>query len=571
MPVFNTINKLRNPFPSILPYLIELNRQLAFDFNGTDTDNTEFGTLTAVRKNFKPFIIGFIPPDVPINFLPFDKVVSTISGISVIQINNANKNGFRNVVIPDNIPSYSPSPAGEVPRTKTVIQGSDLRVSLAKSFKTVLGFTPTEDQVALVYAQIGSELRKDGNTFTASNFNLGNIHTGTPGRYDDGPNGPWIGQKKDGQPAEPGHTGPPPDLKKSVAPNSGLSGSGRHFIGSDADSHDRWYPTPFVAFNNLQEASDYQIAFLARRYPNALKATDAKSYNSGLLDFGSKYHETPRDRYEQNISNGVSNYKKTYGNNPLGGGLTISGDPTESNEPPVPKNQEQIQRNIMSTGVFTGTEDDPIGDRIGRGVVSTTDQDKIAVVKEQTDNLRRQIQRIQDTPPLLLLINPTDFTRQYQATVDSSPKGRYGHIVHQWIERPGTISSSGVTAAQYVFTAEGAGGLTAENRVYSLGYQNLLSLIGIYKNNGIIFANDGSSGAHTGVPISAFSVYIYYDNNIYIGSFDNMSVRDDANKPHNMSYDFTFTVRYEESLDGLDFFDTSVVNNTAGSGQTIIG
>lgn len=570
MPISNTVNKLRNPFPSILAYLNELNRQLAFDFNGTNSlDN--FGTLTAVKNNSKPFIIGFIPPDIQVNFIPFDKVSTTISGISVIQVNNANKSGFRTVTIPSDIPSYSSSPAGEVPRSKNIIKGADLRVSIARSFKTVLGFTPTEDQVALVYAHVGSELRKDGENFVSNNFNIGNSHTGTPGRYADGPYGPWVGRQKEGLPPEPGHTGPPPDLKKSVDPNSGLKGSGRFYLGSDSDANDNWYPTPFMAFNNLQDSTNYQIALLARLYPNALRATDAKSYNSGLLDFGRKYHETPRGRYEQNLSNGVSNYKKVYGNDPLGGDLTISGDPVDSSEPPVPKTQEQIQRTVMSSGVFSGLEEDPIGDRIGRGLVVTTDKERIEISKRQTEFLRKQIEIIQNTPPLLLLINPSDLNKQYQAQADSSSKGRYGHITHLWIEKPLVLSGSGVTAGQYVVNAEGAGGLTTENRVHSISHQNLLSLVGMYKNNGVIFADSGKQSNHPGVPILACSLFIYYDNNIYIGSFDNFSVKDDANKPHNMSYDFTFTVRYSDTIDGLNFFDSSVSLNRSSTSGGLIG
>lgn len=572
MAISDTLDNLKNPFPSVLSYLLGINRQLAFDYNGTNISNSNFGTLTGVKNNFKPFIIGFIPPDVQLNFLPFDKTVTTVSGISVVQVNNANKDGFRNVVIPNNIPSYASSPAGEVPRTKTVIKGADLRVAIAKSFKTVLGFTPTEDQVALVYAHVGSELRRDGENFIASNYNIGNSHTGTPGRYADGPYGPWVGQRKEGQDPEPGHTGPPPDLKKSIAPNSGLQGSGRFYLGSDSDSNDNWYPTPFMAFNNLQDSTNHQIALLARLYPNALRATDASSYNSGLLDFGRKYHETKRDRYEKNLANGVSNYKKVYGNNPLGGDLTIAGDPVDgSSEVPVPKSQEQIQRTIMANGVFSGIEEDPVGDRIGRGIVLTTDRDRIEISRKQTEFLRKQIQAIKNTPPLILLINPSDFNRQFQAQVDSSAKGRYGHITHMWLEKPLTISASGVTAAQYAVDAEGAGGLTAENRVHSLSYQNLLSLIGIYKNNGVIFADSGRQSNHPGVPILAFSVFIYYDNNIYIGSFDNFSVKDDAMKPHNMSYDFTFTVRYYDSVDGQDFFDSSVALNRSSVGRSVIG
>jgi hypothetical protein len=574
MPVSNVIGKLRDPFPGILSFLAQINRQQAFDYSAIGIDESTFGTVTGARKNFKPFIIGFIPPDVPINFLPFDKQLTNLAGMSIIQVNNADKDGFRDVIVPDNIPSYTSGPARKVPRTRTPVSGQDMRVAIARSYQTVLGSKPTEDQVALIYGQMVAELgrtpKKGGETFSTYNFNIGNSHTGTPGRFTPGPNGPWMGGKlKPGEVPQPGKTGPPPNFESVIDPSNPVKGSGRHYVFFDSAFNKEgvpvWYPTAYRAFDNLQDGMNHHVALLARKYPNALKATDPASFEAGLMDFGDQYHaanDKDPDFYQKNIAGGVANYKRLYGEKPLDGSLTLSGDPVESNEPPTPRTRQEIQSAIMTSGGFSGVVEDNTGDRIGRSVVLTTNAERIQVVGLQTDNVKKQIERIANIPPLLLLINPTEFSRQYQQSVDSSAKGRYGHIVHSWIEKPGSISSSGVTAAQYVLNSEGHGGLTGENRVYSLSYQNLLSLVGIYKNNGLIFSNNGKDGNSNGVPILTFSVFIYYDNNIYIGSFENISVKDDAMKPYNMSYDFTFNVRYEEPIDGMNFFDSSVSLNS---------
>jgi hypothetical protein len=525
MPVSNVIGKLRDPFPGILSFLAQINRQQAFDYSAIGIDESTFGTVTGARKNFKPFIIGFIPPDVPINFLPFDKQLTNLAGMSIIQVNNADKDGFRDVIVPDNIPSYTSGPARKVPRTRTPVSGQDMRVAIARSYQTVLGSKPTEDQVG--------------------------------------------GKLKPGEVPQPGKTGPPPNFESVIDPSNPVKGSGRHYVFFDSAFNKEgvpvWYPTAYRAFDNLQDGMNHHVALLARKYPNALKATDPASFEAGLMDFGDQYHaanDKDPDFYQKNLAGGVANYKRLYGEKPLDGSLTLSGDPVESNEPPTPRTRQEIQSAIMTSGGFSGVVEDNTGDRIGRSVVLTTNAERIQVVGLQTDNVKKQIERIANIPPLLLLINPTEFSRQYQQSVDSSAKGRYGHIVHSWIEKPGSISSSGVTAAQYVLNSEGHGGLTGENRVYSLSYQNLLSLVGIYKNNGLIFSNNGKDGNSNGVPILTFSVFIYYDNNIYIGSFENISVKDDAMKPYNMSYDFTFNVRYEEPIDGMNFFDSSVSLNS---------
>jgi hypothetical protein len=176
--------------------------------------------------------------------------------------------------------------------------------------------------------------------------------------------------------------------------------------------------------------------------------------------------------------------------------------------------------------------------------------------KKQTDALRAQIQAINNTPPLALAINPQSFDRSYEQAVDS-PKGRVGHIVHSWLERPMKISSSGVSAGQYVLDGVGGGGLTAERRVHTISYQNLMSLVLMYKNNGVIFAGI-EAGSERGIPIVACSLYIYYDNHIYIGSFDDFGIDDRANKPFNMGYSFKFNVRYDLDIDSSHLVESSV-------------
>jgi len=225
-----------------------------------------------------------------------------------------------------------------------------------------------------------------------------------------------------------------------------------------------------------------------------------------------------------------------------------------------------VSGGIMSNGVITDQETgDPLN-AIGRNV-QAADQDRIDISNAQVNELRDQILKAKSVPSLVLLVNPSKFTRSYEQTVDTV-KVRRGYAVHIWNERPPSISCSGATAAQYAFRSDGEGGLTHFNRLHSASYKNLMSLVSMYRNNGHIFRGAPNQDPYNmGVPTISMSVFIYYDDKIYIGSFDDFSVTDDGEKPYNMSYSFKFTVRYEIDLpgSGLDRDFTTVQGLTTRS------
>jgi len=179
----------------------------------------------------------------------------------------------------------------------------------------------------------------------------------------------------------------------------------------------------------------------------------------------------------------------------------------------------------------------------------------------QIQDLQLQINRMIQTPGLAMLINPQEFSRSYEHTIDT-PKARRGHIVHMWLEKPMSISCKGQSAAQYAMAADNTGGITHQRRIYSLSYENIMSLVMLYRNNGYVYtsATGNSDQSNSGIPVLAAGIYIYYDGHIYIGSFDDFSITDDAEKPFNLSYDFKFTVRYD--------IDISAVTNTVASPST---
>ena len=225
---------------------------------------------------------------------------------------------------------------------------------------------------------------------------------------------------------------------------------------------------------------------------------------------------------------------------------------------PDPATQSVSSTTIMANGLNltdpTGT--DPLADTYQRQV-SVVDGSRVLATQQQSNFLSQQIALIQQMPALMMLVNPSEFNRAYEHTTDPV-KTRSGYVVNIWLEKPTVITAKGVTAGQYVFAADGSGGLSALNRIQSVSYQNLMSLVSMFKNNGNIFTDNTFGDGNTGIPLISLSLFIYYDNHIYIGSFDDFDITDDGNKPYNLSYSWKFTVRYD--IDTTQMSGSTVTN-----------
>jgi hypothetical protein len=198
---------------------------------------------------------------------------------------------------------------------------------------------------------------------------------------------------------------------------------------------------------------------------------------------------------------------------------------------------------IMGSFNVTDQEEDDPMKQIGRHISVDRDRNDL-YVRRQVNELKEQIAIARSMPPIAMLVNPRSFTRHHEHQVDYA-KGRRRPIVSMWHEKPIIVSGKGTTAGQYVMKTSGEGGLSATNRVQSVSYENLMSLVYIYKNNGMLHTSGLGDDMNRGVALIAMSVYIYYDGTMYVGSFDNFSVSDSAEKPYTLEYSFSFTSRYE--------------------------
>ncbi len=469
-----------------------------------------YGSAVPARRSYKPFIVGLIPPDVPVDFLPFKKVQSSIMDIQ-----------------PDAFPpgaSDSPSPGaakastvirtgnrGLEPQVSQRTKTGEIRQAVYETYFKQTGVYPSEQTVNLITAQMMLERGGNVSNIESKNFNFGNTHAS-------------------GARAPVGQVPTPPS-------------GGSYYLGVDYDGNGQPYATYFNSFPSAQAGVEYQVNRLLNKWNAAANATTALEYGEGLLPGPpNNYHETPPAVYARGLQLHVNRIEASVANGGAGG--HIGGAP-QVDSPSyavdgISTNQQDARVSVMTSG-STQLESDAAGDRIGKLV--EFDASRLEIARLQTDALRRQIEAVRAVPGLLMMVNPSEFSLSFEPTVDNTVKGRNGNIVHVWLEKPAEMSCSGVTSGQYVVDSSGNGGLTGELRTFSASYQNLLSLLSIYKTNGIIFSGP-EAPSNVGVAEIGYSVFIYFDNVVYVGSFTSFEITDSDMKPHNMAYSYRFNVRY---------------------------
>ena len=172
---------------------------------------------------------------------------------------------------------------------------------------------------------------------------------------------------------------------------------------------------------------------------------------------------------------------------------------------------------------------------------------------EQTNLL---LDQMANTPPLRMLVNPSSFKVSCEKVVSDGSYGRYGPIVEHWGDAQDKIEGSGKVAAFYAVDGVGGvgPGLTRMARNASESFQNFLSLYLIYRNNGALWVDAGIEVQGRAVPSLSVvgSVYLYYDNTLYIGAFDSFTISETDEKPFSVEYSFSFTVRATFLLDNVD-------------------
>ena len=535
--------KIQESMPVNYPLMLRLGKQASL--LTAALGDQQYGTLTAAKPSPKPMVFGFIVPDVPINYSPVSQVKSKVGDVNKASAKAAGTATSQSF----SVPGGTTGPPGMQPKTRTTFGASDLKNNIIAAYTQITGHPPTPQTTALIYAQMCLENGVNAGTksFGCYNYNLGNFHAG-------GGTTPYA----KGEPLPP--------------PNEKTPKGGSYFWTTDYDSKGQPYGCYMQSYGDLGSAVRGQVGQLLHNWPGTATAQTPEEFNSALVPPsrggtapGPGYYEAPVATYLAAIKSQVAAYNAGGQASGTADASVQAQDPEASKpEPPGPPIGA-----IMDNGDVTGADGNPLGQDYGHNI--QVDLSRKALTDSYIASIREDISMLKLIPPLLLLVNPQSFERSYEQSVDSGPKGRQGHIVHLWMEKPLSISCKGVTAGQYIIDAEGQGGLAQTNRISSLSYQNLLSLVMTYKNNGVIFDKFSADSGSLGVPIVQMSIYIYYDGRIYIGSFDDFSVDDAADKPYNLDYSFKFNVRYEVEVDPNAVSDAAITGVYAGTSLTTVG
>jgi hypothetical protein len=192
-----------------------------------------------------------------------------------------------------------------------------------------------------------------------------------------------------------------------------------------------------------------------------------------------------------------------------------------------------------------------------------------AAQRAQITAVQKALEAMQNVPPLRMLVNPQSFSVKGEKIVSDGGWSRNGNtIVEHWGNNQEKISASGKVAGFYAIDALNAvaPGLTRMARNYSQAWQNFQSLCLFYNNNGGLHTRDMTTATEERNLAMLGSVYLFYDDILYIGSFDSLSVNENDTAPHTVDYSFEFTVRAAFVLDNPNQNDKGNYGSTSSTG-----
>lgn len=197
------------------------------------------------------------------------------------------------------------------------------------------------------------------------------------------------------------------------------------------------------------------------------------------------------------------------------------------------------------------------------------------------------------TPAVVRLnVNPTDITLTYSKKVTATrvrasyqrgelPSGGKvtGHVVqHHWDELD-TVSVNCVTGNFWVNGGldypRGEAGFhsgSSPSRTTSLAYRKLQAVVAMFRNNGCAWITGGTKlssqeeqkffGTDFGVIVNPGSAFMMYDNIIWYGHFQNMSVIESSDMLHAFEFSIEFQVAKTIDLNGVSDQDVMLATNT---------
>lgn len=134
-------------------------------------------------------------------------------------------------------------------------------------------------------------------------------------------------------------------------------------------------------------------------------------------------------------------------------------------------------------------------------------------------------------PTIVMHVNPNNMNFAYRKLINRY-RTRGGWVEEHWGDELDIITCQAATGSFFTF----AGGLTVSDRNNALSMVNFQEILGLYKGNANVFDNSGNV-------IAQGDVVINYDHYQLFGQFSNFSWDEDATKPYQFTFNFTYEVK----------------------------
>jgi len=230
----------------------------------------------------------------------------------------------------------------------------------------------------------------------------------------------------------------------------------------------------------------------------------------------------------------------------------------------VTKTQDELARLetfVAANGVFYDA---------ATGATSLANVTAISDVK-QAASVIAQLNRMLSTPPLTLLVNPQNLTLTHTKKQQYSDRNRKGYVFQTWgheqprlsvtgktgafiagskftdTDSPNNFAGLGSAARGVVGATTAVSGVQYASKRDSASWQNLMALLTLYRNNGLIYDLVTNTEAHQWVGM----VGIDYDQQTYMGNFEN----------------FTWTESEDTMLGGIEFSFEFTISSQFDSAQ----
>lgn len=544
----------------------EIYKRLTFysNFQGNDDAlSNDFVPITQVKANPKMFVVGLIPPASNITGRLLDRSGSVGNVVGAPEDVSIGGSGARGGTLDPVVNGTVPGTGVREPTKHTPMNRQTFSESLLKVLPGA-----TKEQAGILWAQFAGETGSGSKCF---GWNLGNVkhHNGSSVNYQT-LNNVWEGvtpaQAESLKATGQWVADPSADHAKVVGPGkvSVLVAPGK-----EGENQACWF--------NVYPSADVGMASFINSKKSGRYASSWQAIENG--DPAAYAHELKKNGYYTASETAYANSLKVHYN------AWLKDDSFEKAQQKAGITTETTNNKWQKDGSANASkskeDETKTHDNGFRDKQNALGEKFMAAQQDEMKRTVLALETMKRTPPLRMLVNPASFKTNSEKIISDAGWTRNGPVIEHWGESQDKIEASGRVAGFFAIDANnpradnegGAPGLTRVARNFSAAYHNFLSLWLLYRNNANLLLDGAATDGGKWNRISMVgSIYIYYDDIMYIGSFDSFNVTESDDKPYTLEYDFSFTVRAAFLLDRPDqHLDRNARSNTlstSGVGST---